>query len=237
MSDPSVRPDPGRSMSAACPGTQGYDEGTALGYERLRFEDVHPRLAGLLPGAPVDVLDVGSGSGRDAAHLAGLGHRVVAVEPHGPYRRLAAALHPHPGIRWVDDALPDLARVSATGRRFSLVMLSAVWMHLSPSQRGRAMPRLAGLLRPDGVLYVLTRHGPTPPGRLMYPVDPAETAEMAGRCGLSLLAGDRSGDLLGRADVTWSWTISAGPAYRPQRAVADEPCPEAVEEGGGVPSP
>ena len=38
-------------------------------------------FAGLLPSAPGLVIDVGAGTGRNAAWLAGLGHDVVAVEP------------------------------------------------------------------------------------------------------------------------------------------------------------
>ena len=69
-------------------------------------------------------------------------------------------LHGDAAIVWIDDFLPDLDKVHARGERFDLVMLTAVWMHLDPGQRERAMGRVAGLLRPGGLISFLPRHGP-----------------------------------------------------------------------------
>ena len=40
-------------------------------YESLTFEDVHPSILDLLPASGATILDVGAGSGRDAAWFAG----------------------------------------------------------------------------------------------------------------------------------------------------------------------
>lgn len=48
-------------------------------------------------------LDVGAGSGRDAAWLASLGYEVVAAEPAAGMRIEAQRRHPDPRIRWLDD--------------------------------------------------------------------------------------------------------------------------------------
>jgi SAM-dependent methyltransferase len=48
-------------------------------YEALPPERLHRWLDGLLPAVPALVLDVGAGTGRDAAWFAGLGHDVVAA--------------------------------------------------------------------------------------------------------------------------------------------------------------
>ena len=50
-------------------------------HESLAPEKVNAWLAGVLPDQPALVLDVGAGSGRDAAWLASRGHEVIAVEP------------------------------------------------------------------------------------------------------------------------------------------------------------
>ena len=50
-------------------------------YESVAAETVHGGLVDLLPIAPALVLDVGAGTGRDAAWLASRGLEVVAVEP------------------------------------------------------------------------------------------------------------------------------------------------------------
>src|SRR5271165_2002157 len=109
---------------ASVSGTEGYAEEAEnlFGrYENILFADVHRSVLHLLPTAPSLVLDIGSGTGRDAAALAAMGHRVVAVEPTAEMRLRAIALHPSPQIEWLDDSLPDLAEVVRRGEQFDLV--------------------------------------------------------------------------------------------------------------------
>jgi SAM-dependent methyltransferase len=149
-------------------GTEGYaSEADALvrQYESLSFADVHRHVLHLLPWPPASVLDIGSGTGRDAAGLADLGHLVTAVEPTAALRLRAQRLHPSPRIEWIDDSLPDLPVLSSRGQTFDVVMLTAVWMHLDATERVRAMPTVAGLLRTGGLMALTQRHGPVPAGR------------------------------------------------------------------------
>jgi hypothetical protein len=89
------------------------------------------------------------------------------------------ALHRSTRIEWLDDSLPDLARVRSRGDSFDLVMLTAVWMHLDVQQRRQAMPNLAALVRGGGTMIMMLRHGPVPPGRRMFEVSADETVELA----------------------------------------------------------
>jgi len=50
-------------------------------YEDIPSEQAHAAWVHLLPTTRSLILDMGAGSGRDAAWLAGLGHEIVAVEP------------------------------------------------------------------------------------------------------------------------------------------------------------
>jgi len=77
-------------------------------YESVAAETVHGWLVDLLPNARALVLDVGAGTGRDAAWLASRGLEVVAVEPSDAMRAEAQRLHPSPSIRWISDPLPGL---------------------------------------------------------------------------------------------------------------------------------
>jgi SAM-dependent methyltransferase len=52
-------------------------------YESVAAETVHGWLVDLLPNPPALVLDVGAGTGRDAAWLASRSLEVVAIEPSG----------------------------------------------------------------------------------------------------------------------------------------------------------
>ena len=165
-------------------GTAGYHDDTdrlSDGFERVPFETVHEHALHLIPAVPARMLDVGAGSGRDAAALAARGHRVVAVEPTAALRERAMAAHRTPDIEWLDDALPDLSKVRG---RFDLILASAVWMHLDADERKQAMVRVAGLLRTGGLLLLSLRHGTVPAGRIMYDVTGDETVALANAAGL-----------------------------------------------------
>lgn len=188
------------------PGSQGYaDEADDLfvRYEKRPFEQVHKLILELLPPSPADVLDIGAGTGRDAAGFAKRGDRVTAVEPTAEMRTRAIALHPFPAITWIDDALPDLAAARALGQVYDVVMMTAVWMHLEEGERRRAMPHVAGLLRPGGLLSMTIRHGPVPNGRRMFEIPDEETIALAEAEGLSLLL-RRRGTSLEQEGVEWS---------------------------------
>ncbi|MEV4437616.1 class I SAM-dependent methyltransferase [Streptomyces sp. NPDC049577] len=187
------------------PTNAGYGEAAdalAEQYESVSFDEVHREVLHLFPSRPASVLDIGAGSGRDAAALAARGHRVVAVEPTAELRALARRIHGGQEIEWVDDALPGLAGLD--GRRFDLILLTAVWMHLDERQRAAAMERLAGLLDVGGQVVLSLRHGPVPEGRRMFPVAAEETVALARRCGLEVVHLAEREDAHGRAGVRWT---------------------------------
>jgi SAM-dependent methyltransferase len=188
-------------------GTQGYAEEAdklAVRYESLTFEGVQREVLHLIPSAPCRVLDIGAGTGRDAAALAAKGHTVTAMEPTAALRAHGQRLHASPRIEWVDDALPELAVLRATARRYDLVMATAVWMHLDEGQRAAAMGNIAALMAPRALFLVSLRHGPVPPGRRMFNVSGDETVALAGSHGLSLIHRGGRDDVQGRPDVTWT---------------------------------
>jgi SAM-dependent methyltransferase len=196
--------------SAPVRGTEGYAEAAAElipRYDSLAFADVHRPVLHLIPRVPCSALDIGAGTGRDAAHLAAMGHRVVAVEPTDALRLPGMALHPSPLIEWVDDSLPDLSVLRARRPSFDLVMLTAVWAHLDAEQRRAAMPNLAALLRIGGVMIMSIRHGPAPPVRRTFDVSAEETVELARAQGLAVTANLRTESAQEpnrRAGVTWT---------------------------------
>jgi SAM-dependent methyltransferase len=190
-------------------GNEGYtEEADALTrqYESVRFVDVHAPVLHLLPTVPSDVLDIGAGTGRDAAALVGMGHRVVAVEPTAALRDRAALLHPSTHIEWIDDSLPHLPRLMRREDQFDVVMLTGVWIHLDPQQRRDAMPRVASLLRPGGVLLLTLRHGPAPPGRRrLFETSAEEMIAVAGVHGLHpVLKVEHQPDFFGRREIAWT---------------------------------
>lgn len=195
-------------MTRRVSGTEGYTEDAAamtVRYERLTLEQVHGDALSLFPKPPASVLDIGAGTGRDAAALAARGHKVVvAVEPTKDLREHGQKVHAAHKIKWLDDSLPDLDKVFDLDRRFDLVLLTAVWMHLDKEQRRMAMPGVASLISPGGRLVLTLRHGPVSEGRRMFEVTAAETIALADEQGLRLLYNGTRDDMQGRADVSWS---------------------------------
>lgn len=176
-------------------------------YESLAFEDVHAGLLDLLPAPGATVLDVGAGSGRDGAWLAARGYDVVAVEPSDAMRMRGQALHRSNRMHWLSDSLPDLARVRRLGLTFDLILLSAVWMHVPPASRARALRKLATMLAPNGRIAISLRIGVPDATRAMYEVTLHELSGLAQQFGLRLIRTTDSADRLGRAGVAWTTAV------------------------------
>ncbi|MFZ2004642.1 MAG: class I SAM-dependent methyltransferase [Stellaceae bacterium] len=173
-------------------------------YESITFADAHRAILHLIPRQPSDVVDIGAGTGRDAAAFAGMGHRVVAVEPTAEMRLGAMRLHPSPRIEWLDDSLPDLTLLTARRETYDLVMLTAVWMHLDKKQRRRAMTKVSSLVRTGGMMSLTLRHGPVPAGRRMFAVSAEETVGLAAARGLRVALELEAQPSLGQVGVTWT---------------------------------
>jgi len=174
-------------------------------YNSLSPDVVHSAWKHLLPEQPGRAADIGAGSGRDANWLAELGWDVVAVEPEVAFRQDAMA-NSHPQVRWLDDRLPGLARLREMDTRFKLILVSAVWMHLSPEQREVALGVLSDLLASGGLLVISVRHEPDAGVRELrgfYEVPVDELLAFATRWSLEGVEHRRSPDALGRGAVSW----------------------------------
>jgi 2-polyprenyl-3-methyl-5-hydroxy-6-metoxy-1,4-benzoquinol methylase len=126
-------------------------------YSQSRFEDVHEAVLPYLPPAGSAVLDVGAGSGRDAAALAEKGYMVTAVEPSSELRRWGQRHYGVTGVEWIADRLPDLAISRSGDQRFDFILCSAVLIHIVPKDLALSLVSLADLLKPGGVLAVSVR--------------------------------------------------------------------------------
>lgn len=177
-------------------------------YEALLPEAVHASVKDCIPEGPDrTALDIGAGSGRDAAWLASKGYQVVAVEPAAGMRRAAEKLHPSERIHWLDDRLPALSRVHERGIAYDLILLSAVWMHVPVRDRERAFRKIVTLLKPGGVLMMSLREGPSEPDRPMWPAPLGEVEALARAHGLSVVKTAKTTDQMGRPDVSWTGVV------------------------------
>ena len=173
-------------------------------YESVNPDSLHDWMTDLLPEPPALVLDVGSGTGRDAAWFASKGFDVFAVEPSRAMREIACTLHPSASVCWMNDSLPGLDSTYRKGMSFDMILVNAVWMHLPPGQRQRAFRKLVNLLKPGGIIVISLRIGPTDADREMYPVDGNEIPTLARNHGTIVQRETSRSDLLGRESVHWT---------------------------------
>lgn len=191
------------------PGAAGYED-IAAGFiertDRMTFEIACRHILHLVPSAPSRVLDIGAAQGRDASALLAHGHRVTAVEPTDVLRNTGRSRHP--GIEWLDDALPDLGSLKGREGGFDLVLAIAMWMHLDPLERSRSMVRIAELMADDATFALCLRHGPFPDNRRRFDLSAEETVSHAAAQGLDCvlnLVAPAVQETNRKLGVVWTW--------------------------------
>jgi len=175
-------------------------------YESISFETVHQIALPYLPTPPAAVLDIGAGSGRDAAWFAENGYQVTAVEPAERMIELAQATHQQ-GINWVCDSLPQLGQLSNYNEFFDVILLSGVWMHIRPEDRSASLAKMHQLNKIGGILILSLRHGLLEQDRPMHLVSFEELSDFAREFGYEIILRDASLDKLNRNEISWETVI------------------------------
>ncbi|MEO3678422.1 class I SAM-dependent methyltransferase [Rheinheimera sp. FR7-31] len=190
-----------------------YHQGAELfaaQYDALSFEQVHACWSAYWPQSGQQqqlVLDIGAGSGRDALWLAQQGSQVIAVEPAADLLRLGQ-LKTAEKVKWLHDSLPELKACYQLNLQFNTILLSAVWMHILPSERERAFRKITNLLAPGGRFVLSLRFGDFSDERTAYPVTVNEIAALARQFGLLLrFVSEVTADAGGRAGVEWQTLV------------------------------
>lgn len=101
--------------------------------------------------APGEALCLAEGEGRNAVHLALLGHRVLAQDLSAVGLAKAEALARSRGVM-IETSCGDLAAFQPASQSVDLVV--AIWMHLPPPLRAEVLARAVAALRPGGLLIL-----------------------------------------------------------------------------------
>jgi len=178
----------------------------AAKYESISFEEVHQAAIPFLPLPPANVLDIGSGSGRDSAWFSKRGYKVTAVEPAKKLLDIAIKTH-GTEITWVCDSLPELNQLKKVNENFSIIILSGVWMHIPPELRNKSLSRISKLSKDSGLLIISLRYGKPEHERPMYKVSYNELKELASKNNYKVIYKRKAPDKLSRTDVSWETVI------------------------------
>jgi len=177
----------------------------------LKAEEVHQSWKHLLDDKTGLVLDVGAGCGRDSRWFINKGWDVVAVEPCKEFRIEAIKKHINYGaITWVDDKLPKLGKIRSLDYKFNLILVSAVWMHLSSNDRLTAFRILADLLAPGGHLIITLRHSKDQnenKKRKFHTVSREELEHFSRQRAVVFLSAESDRDQLQRSAVSWETCV------------------------------
>ncbi len=179
-------------------------------YEKISSKELFRPIKNFLPQKSVTVLDIGAGTGRDAAWFASLSHSVTAVEPVNAFRAAGKKLHETTSIFWIDDRLPDLQNTTAQNKRFDFIVISAVWQHLNNTDRKTAFCALRRLIAKNGILAMSIRHGVGALTRPTYPASLRQNTSWAESCGFTKLYETSADSVQGQnhqSGITWNWLV------------------------------
>ncbi len=179
-------------------------------YEAISSSNLLSHVSEFIPQSKCRIIEIGAGTGRDAAWLVSNGHDVLAVEPVSAFREAGIALHQSPKIEWLNDSLPSLYHTKERNEQYDLALLISVWQHIPKGEKHSSLTSLRSIIRNSGTLIISVRNGPGSSKRKCYPTSAKETINIARQCGFNLVTNREANSVQKNnqaANVTWSWLV------------------------------
>jgi SAM-dependent methyltransferase len=180
-------------------------------YETANLSHLHGLLLRHLPGKGASILELGCGSGRDAAFLHANGYEVTAVDASAGMVAEVTRIHPELSGRVSCAAIPFPSDSPLLRRTFDAVVSIGMFMHLPDAGLSDTVLQIRRMLRPGGVLFVDVSVGRTGlrderdgTGRLFRQRPPGELQMLFERCGFTLVAHYESPDAFDRPALRWA---------------------------------
>lgn len=177
-------------------------------YESADAALIHENLLHAFPGGE-RLLEIGAGSGRDAAFLLSRGYPVTATDASPAMIAESVRLHPELEGRVILHAFSD--PLPFNDRSFDGAFAIALLMHLPKESILPSLREIARVIRPAGrFLFSVPnlRKGPAANGldedpRLFTDLDPAEWIEAVTKAGFTLAEKTLDQDGLNRSGFSW----------------------------------
>lgn len=209
MLEPLPRPVlPSAPMNPTLGFYDSHAEEATASYERVDFSRLVDRFAATL-GASVRVLDLGCGSGRDAARMLARGYDVVTADGSEAMLAEATALHPELAGRTARVVLPGPLPFERDA--FDGAMSWAVIMHVAEPELAGVFGELARVVRPGGVLGYsvnteragLDADGTDARGRHFTCLPAAGWERLHEAAGFTTMEREETDDITGRSGIRW----------------------------------
>jgi 2-polyprenyl-3-methyl-5-hydroxy-6-metoxy-1,4-benzoquinol methylase len=122
-------------------------------YETADMSEIHALLVRFL-SAKARILEIGCGSGRDAAFLVAKGYDVRAVEASARMMEVALHLHPELAGRITLASVPLRDSDRLFSRQFSAVVCIGTIIHVPDQYLFEFASQIRDLVMPDGILFL-----------------------------------------------------------------------------------
>lgn len=155
-------------------------------YNTIDRTRVHADLLSLLPqDQSLNILDIGAGSGADAAMFSMMGHMVTACEPANSLRLIGQnTFGHHADINWNANCLPQMGTEAHSAAPFDVVTSVGVLQYLDQDERKLALRKMFSLVADDGLLQI---QYPTPASREgQHTIKPGEIEKVLSEFGDSM---------------------------------------------------
>lgn len=186
-----------------------HAESAAAAYEEVDLRPVVTPIMGYLPDGG-KLLDLGCGSGRDAAFFLEQGYDVTALDGSGAMLAEAAAYHPELVGRFVHHRLPEPLPFDSGS--FDILLSMAVLMHLERHSLPQAFDEISRVTRVGGVVAYsanterpgLDEAGNDEKGRHFSCLDIDAWETMHRAANLESVAVWENDDITGRPGIRWA---------------------------------
>jgi len=185
-------------------------------YENANVDVLHKKLLGTFNTGAM-LIEIGCGSGRDAAFMIARGYQVDCVEASRSMVYFALRLHPelHKRIihgKWENISDENILRSSKYDGVYSIAAL----MHMHAETIPRVLNRIYSILKPGGRFLFsvplsrpfLSDSGLDSEGRYYLMLDHMQWHDLVIKAGFKKPEFFKSSDGLGRRDVTWLTCIA-----------------------------